>query len=113
MKKRTEIQVTSLLGALFLGLLRLPRRVLWDWPKAASARLWRTVLDRPIYGSFLLSLFAVIPLGVGILAMQADKGRFGSRLPAIWAACDLNPNVDYAGDGGINNDEDEACAGFP
>ena len=41
MKKRTEIQVTSLLGALFLGLLRLPRRVLWDWPKAASARLWR------------------------------------------------------------------------
>jgi hypothetical protein len=32
---------------------------------------------------------------------------------AIFAACDLDPAVDYDGDGQTANDDDEACAGFP
>lgn len=32
---------------------------------------------------------------------------------AIFAACDLDPTVDFDQDGDPTNDEDEACAGFP
>ncbi len=32
---------------------------------------------------------------------------------AIYAACDLNPLFDYDGDGTVDNDDDEACAGYP
>lgn len=32
---------------------------------------------------------------------------------AIFAACDLDPAVDYDGDGTPDNDDDEACAGKP
>ncbi len=31
----------------------------------------------------------------------------------VFDACDLDPSVDYDGDGTANNDDDEACAGFP
>lgn len=31
----------------------------------------------------------------------------------VYAACDLDPNVDYDMDGTPNNDDDEACAGKP
>jgi hypothetical protein len=31
----------------------------------------------------------------------------------VYAACDLDPNTDYDGDGTANNDDDEACAGRP
>lgn len=33
--------------------------------------------------------------------------------PAVFAACDLDPAVDFDGDGTTDNDHDEACAGFP
>lgn len=33
--------------------------------------------------------------------------------PAVFAACDLDPTVDFDGDGTPDNDHDEACAGFP
>jgi hypothetical protein len=32
---------------------------------------------------------------------------------AVFAACDLDPNVDYDGNGTPDDDHDEACAGFP
>lgn len=32
---------------------------------------------------------------------------------AVLAACDLNPSADFDGDGTPDNDDDEACAGFP
>ena len=32
---------------------------------------------------------------------------------AVYAACDLDPSMDYDGDGTPDNDDDEACAGFP
>jgi hypothetical protein len=32
---------------------------------------------------------------------------------AVFAACDLDPAVDFDGDGTTDNDDDEACAGFP
>jgi hypothetical protein len=32
---------------------------------------------------------------------------------AVFAACDLNPNVDFDGNGTPDDDHDEACAGFP
>lgn len=32
---------------------------------------------------------------------------------AVFAACDLDPAVDYDGDGEAANDDDEACAGYP
>lgn len=31
----------------------------------------------------------------------------------VFDACDLDPIVDYDNDGTANNDDDEACAGFP
>jgi hypothetical protein len=31
----------------------------------------------------------------------------------VFDACDLDPTVDYDHDGTANNDDDEACAGFP
>lgn len=31
----------------------------------------------------------------------------------VFAACDLDPAVDFDGDGRADNDHDEACAGFP
>lgn len=38
--------------------------------------------------------------------------RAGSEA-AVFAACDLDPAVDFDGDGTADNDDDEACAGFP
>ncbi len=32
---------------------------------------------------------------------------------AVYEVCDLDPVVDYDGDGTADNDDDEACAGFP
>jgi hypothetical protein len=32
---------------------------------------------------------------------------------AVFAACDLDPAVDFDGNGTADDDDDEACAGFP
>jgi hypothetical protein len=37
----------------------------------------------------------------------------GVDVTPIFAACDLDPNADYDGDGVAGNDHDEACAGYP
>jgi hypothetical protein len=31
----------------------------------------------------------------------------------VFAICDLDPKVDYDGDGILDNDDDEACGGYP
>ena len=42
-----------------------------------------------------------------------DCGGTTEQVEAVFAACDLDPTVDYDGDGTVDNDHDEACAGFP
>ena len=48
---------------------------------------------------------------------EADRSLCDNRNPVdpdvIAAACDLDPEVDYDGDGVADNDDDEACAGYP
>lgn len=46
-----------------------------------------------------------------IIAAACDEDAADEA--AVFAACDLDPTVDYDGDGSVDNDDDEACAGFP
>lgn len=46
-----------------------------------------------------------------ILDAACDVGA--ANVQAVYDACDLDPAVDYDGDGTNDNDDDEACAGYP
>jgi hypothetical protein len=56
-------------------------------------------------------LEAKIALGHDFIANHCQPGDIDPQ--TVYAACDLDPTVDYDGDGTANNDHDEACAGFP
>lgn len=45
--------------------------------------------------------------------LDADCDIRAASEAAVFAACDLDPAVDFDGDGTVDNDDDEACAGFP
>lgn len=45
--------------------------------------------------------------------VAAGCNHMAADANAIFAACDLDPAVDYDGDGNRGNDDDEACAGYP
>ncbi len=45
--------------------------------------------------------------------VAANCNAAAGNADAIFAACDLDPAVDYDGDDNPGNDHDEACAGFP
>jgi hypothetical protein len=45
--------------------------------------------------------------------VAASCDHMAGDAEAVFAACDLDPAVDYDGDDNTGNDNDEACAGFP
>jgi hypothetical protein len=45
--------------------------------------------------------------------VAANCNHLVADAEAIFAVCDLNPDVDYDGDGNAGNDDDEACLGLP
>lgn len=48
-----------------------------------------------------------------VRSIAEDCQPMAEDIAAIVAACDTDPTVDFDGDGTPDNDDDEACAGFP